>query len=438
MASVSGLSGFDGASIVDQLMQLETVGQTRLQSRVKTEQSAVTALQALNTRLAGLATKAGDTGKGDTWSTLAATSSLPGVSASATASTAATSFSVTVDKLALSHQLAFTTPAALTDQVTDGATTVRLDKLDGTVQDLTTDGTLAGLVTALNDPANATGVRASAVRVADGSYRLLVESTSTGQASDFALTNLDGSPLLGGAAPRAGQDAQVTIGGIQATSATNTFSELLPGVSVTLATSATPGSTAEITVARSASTLTASVKSLVDDVNALLKDLDSATASGASGAKGVLAGDSMVRSLRTALAQALYPGDGSSMAAVGLQVDRYGKLVLDETALAKAYEADPAKVAAAFGSGGDGFAARVAQVAKSASEPYGGAVTSAIQGRNDGIKRLNDSVAQWDLRLEMRRSTLTRQFSALETALNSMNSQSSWLSSQIDSLPTYS
>ncbi len=437
MASVSGLSGFDGASIVDQLMQLETVGQTRLQTRVKTEESAVKALQALNSRLAGLATKAGDTGKGETWSTLAATSSLPGVSATATASTAATSFSVTVDRLALSHQLAFTTPVALTDAVTSGSTIVRLDKLDGTAQDLTTDGTLAGLVTALNDPANATGVRASAVRVADGSYRLLVESTSTGQASDFALTNLDGSPLLGGAAPRAGQDAQVTIGGIQATSATNTFSELLPGVSVTLAASVAPGSTAEIAVARSSTTLMASVKSLVDDVNTLLKDLDTATASGATGPKGVLAGDSTIRSLRTALGQALYPGDGSSMAGLGLQVDRYGKLVLDETALAKAYEADPARVAAAFGPTADGFAARVQQVAKTASEPFSGALGGVIQSRNDGIKRLNDSVAQWDLRLELRRTTLTRQFTALETALNQMNSQSSWLSGQIDSLPTY-
>ena len=33
---------------------------------------------------------------------------------------------------------------------------------------------------------------------------------------------------------------------------------------------------------------------------------------------------------------------------------------------------------------------------------------------------------------------LTRQFTALETALSQMNSQSSWLAGQISSLPTYS
>jgi flagellar hook-associated protein 2 len=40
------------------------------------------------------------------------------------------------------------------------------------------------------------------------------------------------------------------------------------------------------------------------------------------------------------------------------------------------------------------------------------------------------------MRLELRRTTLTRQFTALETALSRMNSQSSWLAGQISSLPT--
>ena len=38
---------------------------------------------------------------------------------------------------------------------------------------------------------------------------------------------------------------------------------------------------------------------------------------------------------------------------------------------------------------------------------------------------------------ELRRTTLERQYTALETALSSMQSQSSWLSSQISSLPSY-
>jgi flagellar hook-associated protein 2 len=38
----------------------------------------------------------------------------------------------------------------------------------------------------------------------------------------------------------------------------------------------------------------------------------------------------------------------------------------------------------------------------------------------------------------MRRSTLERTYTALETALNSLQSQGNWLAGQISSLPTYS
>ena len=60
-ASVSGLaSGLDTASIIDQLMQLEAQSQTRLKSRVTTEQSTLKVLQNLNTKFASLATQAKD------------------------------------------------------------------------------------------------------------------------------------------------------------------------------------------------------------------------------------------------------------------------------------------------------------------------------------------------------------------------------------------
>ncbi len=47
-------------------------------------------------------------------------------------------------------------------------------------------------------------------------------------------------------------------------------------------------------------------------------------------------------------------------------------------------------------------------------------------------------IEDWDRRLELRRATLTAQFSAMETMLGSLQSQSSWLGSQLGSLPTWS
>jgi flagellar hook-associated protein 2 len=66
-----------------------------------------------------------------------------------------------------------------------------------------------------------------------------------------------------------------------------------------------------------------------------------------------------------------------------------------------------------------------------------GTITSAITNRDASVSRFTKSIEAWDDRLELRRSTLSRQYTALETALSGMQSQSSWLSSQIASLPSY-
>ena len=127
------------------------------------------------------------------------------------------------------------------------------------------------------------------------------------------------------------------------------------------------------------------------------------------------------------------------MAALGIQTDRYGKLVFDEATFDKAYAADPAADRRQVHHGShtaDGrLAARVAHVAKAASDPTTGTVTAAITGRNSTIDRLDDSIdglgppagAAAD-------HACTRQFTALETALSNMQSQGNWLAGQIASL----
>jgi flagellar hook-associated protein 2 len=435
-ASISGLaSGLDTATIIEQLMSLEAVSQNRLKTRVTTEQRAVSSMQTLNALVSSLASRAGDLLKPGAWTPLKVTSGNAGVTVTTTSGAAPGAFSVRVDRTALSHRLEHATATGLTtaDAV---PTTVRLDRLDGTAPlDLTTDGTLQGLVTALNDPANATGVRATAVRVGTDSYRLMVESTTTGAATDFTLTDAaDGSAVLGGAVVRAGQDAQVTLGdSIVATSATNTFTDLVPGATLTLAAGAT--GTAEISMTRDDTAVQAAVKGLVDAVNGVLTEIDTLTKTDpTAGTKGALAGDAGIRSLRGQLLQTVFPGDDTSLADLGVQTDRSGKLVFDATAFKDAYLADPEGTAARLSAAETGFAARVKEMADTASNKTDGTITTAITSRNDAIKRLNADVDAWDIRLELRRTALTRQFTALETALSQMNSQSSWLAGQISGL----
>lgn len=437
-ASISGLgSGLDTASIIEQFMQLEAVPQARLKNRQTSEKAVVTALQALNTKLAALATKAGDLGKVAAWNTVTASSSEAKVAVTATSSAGPGAFAVRVDQTAATHRLELASTVGMTAAGTV-PTSVRLDRLDGsTPVDLTTDGTLAGLVNAINAPANATGLRATAVKVGTDQYRLVVESADSGAAQDFSLAGTDGSTLLGGATVRAGRDAQVRIGDtIVATSTSNTFTDLVPGVSLTIAADTAVGTTSQVALTRDAAKAATTLKGLVDGVNAALGDIDTQTRPGATGVRGPLTGDGTVIAVRDRLVASVFPGDGTTLADLGIQTDRYGKLVFDEAAFTKAYADDPTAVQTRLTAAGTGFVTRLQSAAKGASSTVDGTLTTAITGRNDAIKRLSDDIDDWDLRLELRRTALTRQFTALETALNQMNSQSSWLSGQISSLPT--
>ena len=444
-SSISGLvSGLDTATIIDQLMQLEAAPQDRLKTEQATEKSVLSALQSINTDVSLLGSRAETLAKASTWQTLKATSTSSAVSATVADGADAGSFSLTVDRLALAHQLGFNQPAAL-DDVVASPPVVRVTGNDGTVHDLVTGGgTLKELVSAINQSSSDTGVRATAVRVADGSYRLLVQSTTTGAASKFTLTKQDGTDLLGGATVQQGQDAQISLGlGITATSATNTFTDLVPGVTMSIAPNTAAGTTSTVTVSRDPAGVKAQVKALVDQVNTMLTSLDAKTAGATStAAAGALAGDSATRSLRDALADTIFGGSNASMAAYGLQTDRYGKLVFDDAAFDKAYAADPAGTAAAFTTGAtsadNGWAARVAAVARTGSDPTNGTITTAITGHNTTIDRLQDSIDAWDLRLDMRRTTLNNQYTALETALSTLKSQGDWLSGQIASLSSSS
>ncbi|SDS43180.1 flagellar hook-associated protein 2 [Nocardioides scoriae] len=432
-ASIGGLaSGLDTATIIDQFMSIEAVPQTKLKTSLSTQQRDLKTLQDLNARIASLATTAKALTTDKAWQPLTATSSSTALVATAATGSASGSYEVTVNRLASTHRLTFGTSVASTASVVTGPVTLTRG---GESQTITPDDdTLAGLVSALNR--GGTGVRATTVKLDDGTQRLMVTSVEPGAGASFTLSGVDG---LGTASVRAGADAEIQIGQDTVHSKTNTFSGVVPGLTLT-ATAAAVGQTVQVEVATDTSSMQNKVKALVDQVNAALSTIDSLTNYDAgTKTSGPLAGDSAVRSLRNALLDSIYPADGSSLASIGLQTDRSGKLVLDSDAFGKAYAADPAKITAAFTAGttaspADGFAERLRKAAAGASDSYTGTLTSAITGRGTAITRTQGDISAWDTRLEMRRTTLTRQFTAMETALNQMNSQSQWLAGQISSL----
>ncbi len=438
-ASVSGLvSGLDTSTIISQLMQVEANPQTLLKTRLSTAQSNITTLQSLNAQFASLVTKADALAKTSAWTPLTAKSSSDQVSVVAGSNAPTGVVSFTVQQTAKAHSLTFASTAAGSDVVTSGSTSVTLTVNGEDLTLETGDGSLAGLVGAIND-AHA-GVTASTVKLDDGTLRLRVSSDTSGAASAFTLTNTDGSDLLGGATVVAGQDAAVTIGSDTVHSSSNTFTGLVTGLDVTINSSTPTGTAVDVTLTRDATSPQAAVKDLVDSANAILTQIDKLTAyNAATKTSGPLGGDPTIRDLRSKILDSVTrSADGTSMSGLGIATDRFGKITFDATAFASAYAADSSSVAAKLGAASSattpGFAARLSAAAGFASDPDTGLLTTNITSRQTAATSMQTSIDDWDVRLATKQAAYNRQFTALEVSLSKLNNQSSWLTGQVNAL----
>ena len=447
------ISGMDTAGIIDQLMQVEANSQTLLAQRKSADQSKATAYRAVNTRFAALQTAAEALAKTETWTAAKATSSSTAVTATAAAGAATGSVTFAVTKTATSHSVIsdqkWTVSGTQTAaDVPYGATTIAV----GTATPVTVGGTgtLADAVKAINARTDLK-LTATAVKVSPTEYRLQVTSKDTGAASVFSIGDPDTfDPVT------AGQDAELKVGGATGytmTSATNTFSGLIDGTTFTVSAEA-PSVT--LTVSSDPQAVADKLSALVNSANGLLDAISSYTK--ADSASASLKGDATLRQLSSQVLDSVSRtlGADGSLSAVGVQLTRDGHLVFDQSAFLKTMAAQPDKarrmlteetrttgVDGIAGNTDDvvtpiGLAGRLAALAKTASNDTTGTLTLLAKSKDSSAEDLQDRIDAWDIRLELRRTALTRQFTAMETALSTLQNQSSWLSSQISSLPSWS
>ncbi|MEJ5913350.1 flagellar filament capping protein FliD [Pseudokineococcus sp. 1T1Z-3] len=450
--SIGGLSsGLDTTTIVSQLMAVESASQTQLKTRVSAAEKQISALQSINTRLSSITsaaakilptTFAGTQVAGTAWTATTTSSSSTGVSATAVASSDSRpgSTTFTVQQVAGAHSLA-TAPVAADATVVPGPPYEVAVEFPSAGTDAVRllvggNGTVRDVAAAINASAEL-GMRATVIQTSPGEYRLQVSATTTGSASQFELTGLaDDVPTQ---VVRPGQDAVVDLGGgFLVASATGSFDDLLPGVSIKVL----PGSEQQdvtVSVAQDSSAASTAAKNLVDSVNVALSELRSqsattpATSSGGKSTAGPLAGDGAVRGTISALLSAV-TASGVSPAEAGIELSRDGTLSFDQARFDALVAADPAKAQSLL----TGLAERLSGAATAASDPTTGTMTTSITGRRSTVSDLTEQVERWDTRLALRRSTLERQFAALETALSGLQAQSGYLASQISGLPSWS
>ncbi|WP_309668385.1 flagellar filament capping protein FliD [Microbacterium sp. SORGH_AS_0454] len=261
-----------------------------------------------------------------------------------------------------------------------------------------------------------------------------------GSAADVAAgTGDDVTTETGAAIVARGTDAVIrlfagTAAEQSVTSSSNTFVGIGEGVDITVRATSTQPVT--VTVAADGKAQSDTAAAFIKDIAALLTRIDNGSkatvaAPGSATTLGVFTGDSTVRSLRGALASAVQSPVGSvSPSTIGISVDKFGALSFDQEKFAAAMRADPAATQAMFSAVADRVQASTTQY----SDKYDGLLTQRITGQQSEVRSLQQQVERMDLRLDMRRATLERTYSAMEVRLSGLQSQSSWLTSQLAAL----
>jgi flagellar hook-associated protein 2 len=447
---VGGLvSGLDTESIISQMMTLERRPVLLLQGRETDYQAKISALGTMKGGLAALQTAASSLADADSFVSFNATSGNTSVlTALAGADAAAGNYQVEVAALATAQQVrsAAFTVAASTADVGTGVLTIQVGA--NTAFNVTIDAdhqTLAGIATAINEAG--TDVSAAVVDDGKGSVYLTLASSETGAANTISLTVVEDTGTLSVFEPlvetQTAANAKLTLNGIDVERASNTITDLIGGVTLTLLET-DPGSPFEVTVDQNLSTITSKVQSFVAKYNAMVSTFDSLLSyNPEAGTGGILQGDSTTRQLRSGLQNLLYgsvdgvASDVNGLNRLGIQVGRDGKLSVDSETLTAVVEENPDQVISFFSNdeaGNDGIGRRFDDLLEGYLHRSTGLLDSKENGLQASIEDIGNQVDKIEYRLSIREANLRKQFSNLETLLAGFQATQGALDQQLKSI----
>lgn len=463
MATISsvgvGSSGLDVKNIISQLVALEKKPVEKLQLEAATVKTKISAFGQIKSLVSTLSEAANRLTSVTGWNAVSTTSSdSKAVTATAAGGTLPTSFSVEVQSLAKAQATA--SAALLPVGGALGAGTLRLElgkwsvapasftPGPGTPIDIAITATdkLSDVASKING-ANA-GVTATVLTDAAGE-RLLLRGKNTGEQAGFRLsvTDSDGNNtdaaglsrlVAGSTVTQQAADARATVNGIAVTSATNTFANTVSGV--TFKAEQLTTAPVEVTVTKDNSATQANIDAFVKAYNAVNQLLNDATKfDAATGAAGLLQGDStaitLQNSLRAAM-QSVTTGAGGlqRLADVGITLQRSGDLAVDSAKLGQVLGDNPEGLRNLFRNPGTGAAAGIAVQVR--------ALATNLLG-NDGFFKTKDDTLQLSLKRNAQDQTranekvsafekrITARYNALDSQLTSLNGLNAYISQQV-------
>ncbi|WP_421682809.1 flagellar filament capping protein FliD [Stutzerimonas urumqiensis] len=398
------------------------------------------ALSSLRTALSTFKTSLGGLKSGG--SSMLVNSATFGQEGYATASVGSTAqpgtYQFFVEQLASAHQLAVN---GLTDADVGNSGTLTIGQAGSSftvdLASIDADGngsnSLDELAAAINGHSGNTGARATLVRT-DGAVSLVISSEKTGAANALTLsTGGTGTALANAVASRqelaAAQNAKVRLGGetgMLLENASNTFANLVEGVSLTFSkTHAAGEQPLSVTIGQDKTATKAKAQSFIDAFNTLMGTFDTLTGSGSDSAKrGALAGDSSVRSIEAQLNALVRNGfGGKSLIEYGISADRNGKLTIDATRFEAAVAADPEGFEALF-TGKDTLLDTVDKTLATYTSSASGVLKNRMDSLDLNLGRIDEQFDQLQRQYDTYYTRYLRQFTSMMQTMQAMEQTS--------------
>jgi flagellar hook-associated protein 2 len=454
MATTGAVGGsqIDVQSLVSQLVAAERAPLDRQiardTGRVTTQISAVGtlmgAMSQFRTALASLKTE-------DVFSTRQAVSADEAVfKATAGAKAAPGTYDVEVVELATAHQISSEPFADGADHVVGtGTLTLSLGDEDFSIAIDSENSTLADIRDAINASDDNPGIRATLIHGAGGS-RLVLTSAATGAENAISVAQSGGDGGLAALAYSASspanyteiaeaKDAIVNIANAQVTSATNTINDAIDGVTLTLVAKSEDDEPTTLTVTHDRASVTNRVNNFVAAYNGLasqisrLRSYDTVTQTA-----GPMLGDSLLSGIESQLRRTVSDtvagagGNFNTLASIGITTQADGKLAVDNAKLNNALDSNFAAVGKLFGSE-QGIGAKLFDQMDQRLKTDGG-LDARSKNLVEQQKDMQDRKAAIDARMATVQARYLTQFTRLDSLLSQLQTTSSYLSQQIESL----
>lgn len=451
ISSVGIGSGLDVESIVTQMIALEKLPIKTLEAKAEVIQSKISTYGQIKSLTDDLNAAVRDLTLDRTWNTVKISSSnSTAVSATMTGAAQAASYNVQVVRLAQAQ-------TSVSDKFDKTETMGAAGSLSFTLHgqttpisiDVASTDTIESVMAKINSHETLSkSVAASVVADSTGKLQLMVRARDSGMSGAFTMqvtgATGDADNKLGKLGFVAGgqiaQDAEIKLNGVNMLSSTNTFADIVPGLSITVSET---GKSSVLNLTQDKDAIKDSIQKFVDAYNALNDLLGSSTKYDQdSKVAGVLQGDSSTVSLQNALRMLTQNVVGNASGALnrlsdaGIQMLQGGKLSVNSTKLATALgDMDALKsmfAAKAEGLEQGGIAVRF----KSFTDEllaYEGTLNNKTDSLEKQIKLNKTEVEKVETRAETVEARLRKQYTALDVKMASLGSLSSYVEQMVAS-----